>query len=344
MLATASSAAADAIADRLRRTDHAVAGAPAVTWRDGADEVLLHLESLTVTDAEGWLVCALELETPAEGRSRVRFAFHTSVNGLGDRVRACATLCDAPSAARPALRVGRRGHAVGGAAEMRWLALVGCCLALAACGGDARVTPRNSTVPVLVYRDVAGTDFAAQMERLRDAGYETISLPAFIRFLRGDRVSLPARPFLLTFDDGRADLLTDADPVLREAGFDAVLFADVGGVEGARPGYLRWEQIRDLQRSGRWDIQMESGSGKFLMQLRPEAHGRRARSTPIAEPRRSSAAGASGSSGTSRGASASSSSASPATGRWRLRRPTATTARRERTTPRSRGCCSSGCT
>lgn len=97
MFPTAPSIAADVILERLRRSDEADAAAPAVTWHDGSDEVLLHLDSLCVTDAGAWRQCELELESGASGRSRVRFAFHTSVNGLGDSVRACATLAEVRS-------------------------------------------------------------------------------------------------------------------------------------------------------------------------------------------------------------------------------------------------------
>jgi peptidoglycan/xylan/chitin deacetylase (PgdA/CDA1 family) len=152
---------------------------------------------------------------------------------------------------------------------MRRIALLICCLVLPACGASEPVQPRRSTVPVLVYRDVDASDFAKDMVRLRREGYDTITLPAFIRFLRGEPVSLPPRPILLTFDDGRADVWTDADPVLAELGLNAVLFVDVGRVDARDPAYLRWEQLGRLQRSHRWDIQLQSGSGKYLMRYGP---------------------------------------------------------------------------
>jgi peptidoglycan/xylan/chitin deacetylase (PgdA/CDA1 family) len=108
------------------------------------------------------------------------------------------------------------------------------------------------------------------MLRLRREGYDTITLPAFIRFLRGEPVSLPPRPILLTFDDGRADVWTAANPVLAELGLNAVLFVDVGRVDARAPAYLRWEQLASLQRSRRWDVQLQSGSGKYLMRYGAE--------------------------------------------------------------------------
>jgi len=152
---------------------------------------------------------------------------------------------------------------------MRRLALLVGCGVLAACGGSEPLEPRRSSVPVLVYREVVAPQFAADMVRLRREGYDTITLPAFIRFLRGEPVSLPPRPLLLTFDDGRADVSTKADPVLAELGLNAVLFVDVGQVDARNPDYLGWEQLARLQRGRRWDVQLQSGSGKYLMRYGP---------------------------------------------------------------------------
>ena len=142
--------------------------------------------------------------------------------------------------------------------------------------------PHPSTVPVLVYRGIALPDttptgegarervdhqqFARHMVLLRRAGYQTIDLATFVGFLRGERVALPPRPFLLTFDDGRVDSWLGSDGVLRDVGFEASLFVDVGRVAAADPAYLSWNQLNVLQRSGRWDVQLQSGTGKRLIQ------------------------------------------------------------------------------
>lgn len=137
--------------------------------------------------------------------------------------------------------------------------------------------PDRSVVPVLLYYGVApvsgfsnradadvGIDpreFARQMALLDRAGYETITLDEFVRFIRRQTVSLPARPLLLTFDGGRLDSWTGSDGILRELHFNAVLFVDVGRVEEERPEYLTWEELETLQRSGRWEVQLQSGTG-----------------------------------------------------------------------------------
>jgi hypothetical protein len=110
--------------------------------------------------------------------------------------------------------------------------------------------PDRSVVPVLLYHGVAPVsgfakrtdadlgidpeDFARQMALLDHAGYDTITLDDFIRFVRPEQVSLPPRPLLLTFDRARLDSWTGSDAILREQGFNAVLFVDVGRVRIAR--------------------------------------------------------------------------------------------------------------
>jgi peptidoglycan/xylan/chitin deacetylase (PgdA/CDA1 family) len=108
---------------------------------------------------------------------------------------------------------------------------------------------------------VARADFAKQLELLRAGGYETISLDEFRRFHAGEQLDLPPRPLLLTFDDALAGSFDGADAALREFGWTAVMFVDVGAVDAATPGYASWERLRAAQRSGRWEMQLHSGRG-----------------------------------------------------------------------------------
>jgi hypothetical protein len=116
-------------------------------------------------------------------------------------------------------------------------------------------------VPVLLYQGVARQEFARQMFLLDHAGYQTITLDQFVRFMRREEVSLPARPLLLTFDGGRADTWLGSDAILRELGFNAVLFVDVGRVAAKEREYLTWRELNALQASGRWEVQLQSGRG-----------------------------------------------------------------------------------
>jgi peptidoglycan/xylan/chitin deacetylase (PgdA/CDA1 family) len=97
------------------------------------------------------------------------------------------------------------------------------------------------------------------MEMLRRAGFNTISMPQYVHFLAGDSSELPARPMLITFDDGRLDSYRGADKVLAAYGFRATMFVIVGNVEEHSRFYLNWDELRQMARSGRWDIQEHAG-------------------------------------------------------------------------------------
>jgi poly-beta-1,6-N-acetyl-D-glucosamine N-deacetylase len=129
----------------------------------------------------------------------------------------------------------------------------------------------RDAVPVLVYHGI-GNDrddpysvtqraFDGQMAMLRRAGFRTISSRQYARFLGGDARGLPSRPILVTFDDGRLDSYRGADAVLARYRFQATMFVISGHAEDAHPFYLNWNELRAMQRSGRWNLQLHSGRG-----------------------------------------------------------------------------------
>ena len=151
----------------------------------------------------------------------------------------------------------------------------------------APLPPDRSAVPVLLYHGIGPEsdfsdpadasygidvdDFAKQMTMIAHAGYQTIDLQTFLRFVQGDTVELPPRPLLLTFDDARADSWTGGDGILQKLGFDAVMFVDVGRVDDGDPEYLTWQELETVQASGRWQLQLHSGHGHQQIQYGPGA-------------------------------------------------------------------------
>lgn len=144
----------------------------------------------------------------------------------------------------------------------------------------------RSSIPVLLYHGIGPesdfanaddaeygvgfADFAKQMTMIKHAGYRTVDLQTIRSFVQGKPVELPPRPLLLTFDDGRADSWTDSDGILRELGFNAVMFIDVGRVDdGEDPEYLTWEELETVQASGRWQLQLHSGHGHHQIRFGP---------------------------------------------------------------------------
>ena len=149
----------------------------------------------------------------------------------------------------------------------------------------APLPPDRSAVPVLLYHGIGPEsdfsdeadaaygigvdDFAKQMTMIAHAGYQTIDLRTFRRFVQGEEVELPPRPLLLTFDDARANSWTGSDGILEKVGFKAVMFVDVGRVEDGNPEYLTWDELETVEGSDRWELQLHSGHGHTQVQYGP---------------------------------------------------------------------------
>lgn len=101
------------------------------------------------------------------------------------------------------------------------------------------ITPQTGSIPHK-YR-VTPRKFAAQMRWLALAGYTPVTLET-LHAARMDQRQLPARPVVITFDDGCHDCLVYAVPVLQARRFTAVFFL-VTGLLGGSAAWLieRWQ-------------------------------------------------------------------------------------------------------
>jgi len=122
----------------------------------------------------------------------------------------------------------------------------------------------NSRLPVLMFHSVNSlkpeggltphweSSFRQLMERMHREGYMTITAKQAYDFnIKGWQ--LPAKSVWITFDDGWADNLTHAAPILAEYGYIATVFVETVKIGG----YLRLtaEQISILRDRYSWDIQ-----------------------------------------------------------------------------------------
>jgi peptidoglycan/xylan/chitin deacetylase (PgdA/CDA1 family) len=124
--------------------------------------------------------------------------------------------------------------------------------------------PRHMPVPILMYHVIGNppagepypdlfvslSDFAAQMRYLEAHGFSAATLGQLVAFWRG-KGKLPARPVVLTFDDGyRSDWLA-ATPILQRLGWRGVLDLCLNAVHphGDVPAPL----VRALVRAG-WEV------------------------------------------------------------------------------------------
>ncbi len=124
-------------------------------------------------------------------------------------------------------------------------------------------------VPVLVYHGlgratsellddryvVSRTHFAEHLRALRLAGFTAIDTATLARYLAsGDPELLPRKPVLITFDDGRADAMIQADPILRDTGMRATMFVIGKSGSGVTFYYESWKRLRRYAESGRWEL------------------------------------------------------------------------------------------
>jgi len=128
---------------------------------------------------------------------------------------------------------------------------------------DISKMPQAKAVPMLMYHGIvlkedsqntSLANFISQMEILKKHGYETITLEQYDKFLN-DKATLPPKPIVITFDDGRKDSYYRSDSVLKELGFKATIFIVSGKQNDKDKFFLSWDELKVLRDSGRWDIQ-----------------------------------------------------------------------------------------
>ena len=153
--------------------------------------------------------------------------------------------------------------------RMKWKSVLAAVLlaALVLLGADIRygtVTGRHCRLPVLMYHHfsqeagsgftVSAARFREQMTALREAGYEAVTVPQVIAFVR-EGTPLPDKPVLITMDDGYGSNLTVAAPILEETGMRATIFS-IGINEGeeyyAHSGEPMWQHRFAFEEAASW--------------------------------------------------------------------------------------------
>ena len=96
--------------------------------------------------------------------------------------------------------------------------------------------------------------FREQMTALREGGYEAVTVPQVIAFVR-EGAPLPDKPVLITMDDGYGSNLTVAAPILEETGMRATIFS-IGINEGEEyyphSGEPMWQERFAFEKAAPW--------------------------------------------------------------------------------------------
>jgi len=129
--------------------------------------------------------------------------------------------------------------------------------------------PARNSVPILAYHSISENlfgyshpyyqintspaAFARQMRWLRNSGYRTLDLHELSSALESG-IDL-SKHFVLTFDDGYRDILTEGMPILQQCGFSATVFLATDRIQDCPRriegvDYLTWNDVRELQSLG----------------------------------------------------------------------------------------------
>ena len=129
-----------------------------------------------------------------------------------------------------------------------------------------RVKPLSGESGYAVDLVVPPDTFAAQMDALRAAGWQTITMGQLGDYLRLGTQPSP-RSFVISFDDGYEDGYSYAFPILQREGFVATFFVIAGRIGQA--DFLTSSEMRDLVAAGN-EIGNHSISHVDLRVMTPE--------------------------------------------------------------------------
>jgi peptidoglycan/xylan/chitin deacetylase (PgdA/CDA1 family) len=115
--------------------------------------------------------------------------------------------------------------------------------------------------PILLYHHVSDANagnryylspqvFRAQLQALRDWGYTSITVSQMVSVLINGG-ELPARPVVITFDDGNIDIYQNAFPIMQELGFVGTFY--IVGNRLQSKYYVNAEQLQEMTKAG-WEI------------------------------------------------------------------------------------------
>ena len=124
---------------------------------------------------------------------------------------------------------------------------------------------REARVPILMYHylsvpppdadrvrmdlSVSPAMFEQQLAYLKENGYTTISLGDLYDALAGGR-GLPAKPVILTFDDGYRDAYENALPLLKKYGMRGTFFIVTDFIHAGHPAYMTWPMVQAMNDAG----------------------------------------------------------------------------------------------
>jgi peptidoglycan/xylan/chitin deacetylase (PgdA/CDA1 family) len=154
-----------------------------------------------------------------------------------------------------------------------FFALAAACGAPGLAAPEARAQGRGaetaSYAVLLVYHRFGETgapssnirldQFDGHLQELLDGGYNVLPLADIVKALR-DGETLADKTVGISIDDAYASLYANAWPRLRAANFPFTVFIATDTIDRKAPGFMSWEQLRELVESGLVTIGSQTGS------------------------------------------------------------------------------------
>lgn len=112
--------------------------------------------------------------------------------------------------------------------------------------------------------------FEGHLRELQDGGYNVLPLADIVAALQGGE-TLADRTVGISIDDAYASVYTNAWPRLRAANFPFTIFIATDSIDRKAPGFMSWDQLRELSQSGLVTIGSQTASHPH-MPLMDEAH------------------------------------------------------------------------
>jgi peptidoglycan/xylan/chitin deacetylase (PgdA/CDA1 family) len=119
-------------------------------------------------------------------------------------------------------------------------------------------------IPILCYHNLNPTTpgsmnmtpakFESQMKWLKENGFTFIPLKTAVDYLQGKPVTLPAKPVVLTDDDGWASVYDYMYPIIRKYNIPTTLFIYPETISNGKHA-MTWDQLKELKQTGLFDIQ-----------------------------------------------------------------------------------------
>lgn len=125
----------------------------------------------------------------------------------------------------------------------------------------------NINIPILVYHNieekpskvsnselpyyVTPETLDEQFKYLSDNNYTSLTFKD-LQLIEENKLKLPEKPVIITFDDGRENQFTNAYPLLKKYNLKAVFYVFTNAID--RENYLTWDQLKELR-----DNNMEIG-------------------------------------------------------------------------------------